>query len=259
MSCRGAWNFGDDGGLLDGAISLTEPLHLDTLATLDESRSVHIVDQSPIPLSAVPAHTGAVSRDDFERLTMPFLADVARFARSLTRDDARADDLVQETYLRALQGWHTFRHGADPRRWLFTVCHHVFLRTSQRDSRYEAAPEDDPELDSLVTATAHWKAQESGVAQILEQMDLGRAIDQAIAKLPAHYRGAVVLVDVDGQTYEEAACVLGIPVGTVRSRLFRGRRMLQDELFAYARDAGFESATTARDPKSLPSIGSKEI
>ncbi|HSU93822.1 MAG TPA: RNA polymerase sigma factor [Gemmatimonadaceae bacterium] len=220
---------------------------------------MHITDQSSIPSSPVPAHAGAVSRNDFERLTMPFLADVARFARSLTRDEARADDLVQETYLRALQGWHTFRDDADPRRWLFTVCHHVFLRTMQRDSRYEFAPDDDPELDSLVTATAHWKAQESGVAQILEQMDLGRALDQAIATLPAHYRGAVVLVDVAGQTYEEAACVLGIPVGTVRSRLFRGRRMLQDELFAYARDAGFETAKMARDPKSLPFTASKEI
>ena len=220
---------------------------------------MHITDQSSIASSPVPAPAGAVSRDDFERLTMPFLADVARFARSLTRDEARADDLVQETYLRALQGWHTFRDDADPRRWLFTVCHHVFLRTMQRDSRYEFAPDDDPELDSLVTATAHWKAQESGVTQTLEQMDLGHAIDQAIANLPAHYRGAVVLVDVAGQTYEEAACVLGIPVGTVRSRLFRGRRMLQDELFAYARDAGFETAKMARDPKSLPFTASKEI
>jgi RNA polymerase sigma-70 factor, ECF subfamily len=220
---------------------------------------MHIVDQSSIRPSSPPAHSGSADREDFERLTMPFVGDVARFARSLTRDDVRADDLVQETYLRALQGWHTFRDGSDPRRWLFTVCHHVFLRTMQRDSRYELAPDDDPELDSLLTATSHWRAQESGVAQVVEQMDLGRAIGAALARLPVHYRVAVVLVDVEGQTYEEAAAVLGIAVGTVRSRLFRGRRMLQDELFAYARDAGFDSAAPARDSRNPHSTGAKEI
>jgi RNA polymerase sigma-70 factor (ECF subfamily) len=203
--------------------------------------------------------SGVGDREAFERLTMPFLGDVARFARSLTRDDARADDLVQETYLLALKGWHTFREGSDPRRWLFAVCHNVFLRTMQRESRYDHTSYDDPELESIATAAAHWEAQKSGVAQVAERMDLGRAIDTALARLPAHYRGAVVLVDVEGQTYEEAATVLGIAVGTVRSRLFRGRRMLQDELFAYARDAGFESARPlTRDSNDPHPTGSKE-
>jgi RNA polymerase sigma-70 factor, ECF subfamily len=253
------WNFGEGGGLLYGTLGPAEPLHQVTLATSDASQSMHIVDQSSIERIPPAAPSATANREDFERLTMPFLGDVARFARSLTRDEARADDLVQETYLRALRGWHTFREGADARRWLFTVCHNVFLRTIQRDSRYESAPDDDPELESLLTATAHWKAEESGVAQIVERMDLGRAIDAALAKLPVHYRSAVVLVDVEGQSYEEAACVLGIAVGTVRSRLFRGRRMLQDELFAYARDAGFDAAPSARDSRNSLSTGSKEI
>ncbi|HEY9427451.1 MAG TPA: sigma-70 family RNA polymerase sigma factor, partial [Gemmatimonadaceae bacterium] len=177
----------------------------------------------------------------FERLTMPHLGDVARFARSLTRDAVRADDLVQETYLQAMRGWHTFRTDADPKRWLLTICHHTFLRTIQRESRYVDALDDDPELESLATATSHWRAQQSGVTEIVERMELGAAIDRALAVLPAHYRGAVILVDVEGQSYEEAALVLGVAVGTVRSRLFRGRRLLQDMLFEYARDAGFES------------------
>jgi RNA polymerase sigma-70 factor (ECF subfamily) len=178
----------------------------------------------------------------FERLTMPHLADVARFALSLTRDSARADDLVQETYLQALRGWHTFREGADPKRWLLAVCHNTFLRTLRHESRYVEAPYDDPELDSLATARAHWEAQQSGVAEMAERMDLAPAIDRALATLPAYFRVAVVLVDVEGQSYEEAAEILGIAVGTVRSRLFRGRRLLQELLFEYARDAGFEAA-----------------
>ena len=172
----------------------------------------------------------------FERLTMPHLAEVARFARALTRDAAHADDLVQETYLQALRGWHTFREGSDPRRWLFAVCHHTFLRTTRREARYVEAPDDDPELESLATAVAHWNAQTSGALAIVERMDLRAAIDRALAELPAHYRGVVVLVDVEGQSYEEAARVLDVAVGTVRSRLFRARRLLQDMLFEHARD-----------------------
>jgi RNA polymerase sigma-70 factor (ECF subfamily) len=179
---------------------------------------------------------------DFERLTMPHLADVARFARSLTRDEVRADDMVQDTYLQAMRGWHTFQPGSDPRRWLFTICHHMFLRTIRREARYVAAPEDDPELDSAATAKAHWRAMDEGVADIVDRMDLADAIGRALAELPEHYRGIVVLVDVEGYTYEEAAEVLDIALGTVRSRLFRARRMLQDMLFDYARDAHFKTA-----------------
>jgi RNA polymerase sigma-70 factor, ECF subfamily len=182
---------------------------------------------------------------DFELLMMPHLAAVARFARSLTRDAARAEDLVQETYLQAMRGWHTFQLGSDPRRWLFTVCHRTFLRTIRQEARYVDAPEDDPELESLATSTAHWHATRTGVAEIVERMDLSAAINRALAELPAHYRGVIVLVDVEGQTYEDAALVLGIAVGTVRSRLFRARRLLQDMLFEYARDAQFAAVRSA--------------
>ncbi len=200
------------------------------------------------PSSFEPTTPDAANADararEFERLTLPHLGDVARVARSLARDAAAADDLVQETYLQALRGWHTFHEGADPRRWLFTVCHHTFLRTSRRDARYVEAPEDDPELESLATAVAHSRAQQSGAADAAERMDLGPAIERALDSLSPPYRAAVVLVDVEGPSYEEAAVVLDVPVGTVRSRLFRGRRLLQDMLFVYARDAGFATGRT---------------
>jgi RNA polymerase sigma-70 factor (ECF subfamily) len=190
-------------------------------------------------MRALDPSDGAPPADAFERLTLPFLPDVARFARSLTRDPARADDLVQETYLQALRGWHTFHDGADPKRWLFTICRNTFLRTARRDARYVDAPEDDAELESLAAAVAHGAAQRSGAADALARMDLGPAIDRALARIPAHYRVAVVLVDVEGEGYDEAAAALGVAVGTVRSRLFRGRRLLQDLLLEHARDAGF--------------------
>ncbi len=202
---------------------------------MDEERATHgYTAQSP---------PGAVDMDAFERLTMPHLSSVARFARSLAHDPSRADDLVQDTYLQAMRGWHTFRADSEPRRWLFAICHNTFLRTMRREVRYVEAPDDDPELESIATALAHSRAQQSGVADAAERLDLAPAIDRAMRSLSPTFRVVVLLVDVDGESYEEAAEVLGIPVGTVRSRLFRGRRILQDLLFEYASDAGF---TTAR-------------
>lgn len=181
----------------------------------------------------------------FERMTMPHLERVERFARALTRDAARAEDLVQETYLQALRGWHTFRHGADARPWLFKICHNAFLRSTKREARYVEAPDDDPELESLATAAAHGLAQQEGIVEAVEQMDLRAEIDRALGTLPPYFRGVVVLVDLEGQSYEEAAAVLEIAVGTVRSRLFRARRLLQDLLFEQARAAGFRTARPA--------------
>jgi RNA polymerase sigma-70 factor (ECF subfamily) len=199
---------------------------------------------APAPATDAVRETDRASVDvqTFEQLTMPHLTAVARFARSLTRDRARADDLVQETYLQALRGWHTFRPGSDPRSWLFTVCRHAFLRWRRREARYVDAPENDPELDSLGTAVDHWDAQRSGVAELVEQLDLGKAIGGALATLPDDFRIVVTLVDIEEMSYEEAAVVLGVPIGTVRSRLFRARRRLQAELFSEARDRGFAAA-----------------
>ena len=143
---------------------------------------------------------------------MPHLPHVARFARALTRDPVRAEDLVQETYVRALHGWHTFRTGSDAGPWLFKVCHNAFLRSVQQEAKYVAPPDDDPELESLATAQAHWRAEEAGLTDVVERMDLGAAIGRALAALPAYFRGAVVLVDVEGKSYDEAAEVLDVPV-----------------------------------------------
>ena len=191
---------------------------------------------------------GLPDEDDFERLMLPLLSDVVRFSRSLTRDAVRADDLVQETYLQALRGWHTFQLGANPKGWLLTICHHAFLRTVREESRYVDAPQDDPELESLATAQAHYQAECDGILRALDRIDLGPAIERAVGTLPPHFRSVILLVDVEGQSYEEAATILGVPIGTIRSRLFRARRQLQDCLFEYARDVGIRVATADAVP-----------
>jgi RNA polymerase sigma-70 factor (ECF subfamily) len=189
------------------------------------------------------AETGDAHRERdrrFERDALPWLDDVHRFALSMTRDAADADDVVQETFLRAYRSWHTFEPGSDCRRWLFAICRNVFLRTRERERRHVDV--DDAELESLAAAALHASTRQGGYDDMWTRLDLGPAITQAIADLPDVFRSAVVLVDVEGESYDTAAEILGVPVGTVRSRLFRGRRLLQEALIDYARDAGLVSA-----------------
>jgi RNA polymerase sigma-70 factor, ECF subfamily len=173
---------------------------------------------------------------DFEALTLEWLPHVRRYALRLTGDPADADDLVQTTYLNAFTGWHTFRPGSDARRWLFAICRNAFLRARRRESRFVTA--DDAALDALAAARAVTGDEGRAALEALDRVDLPEAIDAAIAGLPEPYRLAVLMVDVEGLSYEEAAREGDVPVGTVRSRLFRGRRLLQEELVQQARDAG---------------------
>lgn len=193
-----------------------------------------------VPVKDSDAHA------DFSELALTALDDVYRFARSLTRDEVDAEDVVQETYLRAFRSWHTFQAGTDVRRWLFTIARNVFLRSREKSQREVTLDDDGAEAVDAAQAVDAWVVR--GLNPILDRADLGPAINEALAEIPSTYRDAVVLVDLEDQSYEGAAEVLGIPVGTVRSRLFRGRKLLQERLAVYAQDAGF--STPARSPGS---------
>lgn len=199
------------------------------------------------PVHGTPPHAAAERDTAFERDVLALLPDVVRFARALARDPADADDLTQETLLQAYRGYHTFQPGSDVRRWLFTICRHAFLHQRARAARQVVTAEgDDEELDALAAVMDHAEALRRGEAELLDRIDVGPAIARALDGLAAPFRLAVVLVDLEGQSYEEAAAVAGVAVGTIRSRLFRARRLLQQALFTHARDAGFTGA--ARPP-----------
>jgi RNA polymerase sigma-70 factor, ECF subfamily len=189
-------------------------------------------------------------RTDFEGATLPYLDDVARFALSLTRDRADADDLVQETYLRAFHGWHTFQAGHDSRRWLFTICRNAFLRLRER--RNNITMSDAADFDAMPAVQSHIRALHDGLAGVFELLDVRPAIERAIAALPEPHHSVLVLIDVEQLSYEECAAILDVPVGTVRSRLFRARRMIQEALLLYAEDAGLaRKGTRATDAKAM--------
>jgi RNA polymerase sigma-70 factor (ECF subfamily) len=183
----------------------------------------------------------------FEREALVWIDDVHRFALALARDPADADDVVQETFLRAYRSWHTYQEGSDCRRWLFTICRNVFLRS--RDRERHRVELEDGDVEALNAVRVHANAMRDGTDRLLAQLDLAPALSRALAELAEPFRSAVILVDVEDQSYDAASEILGVPIGTVRSRLFRGRRILQERLIAFARDAGF---ALRRNPEPTP-------
>lgn len=138
-----------------------------------------------------------------------------RYARALVRDVAAADDLVQDCLARALGKLHLWQEGTDLRAWLFTILHNQYVNQVRRTVR-EGAAVGLSETEPLLTRAPHQGKR-------LELRDLERAI----GKLPEEQRSVILLVGLEGMRYEEVAEVLGVPVGTVRSRLSRGREALR--------------------------------
>ncbi len=175
----------------------------------------------------------------FHDVALKWLPDVTRFARSITRDETAAEDLVQETYLRAWRHWDSFKPGSEARAWLFTIARNAWRKSAPRAARL--VPVEDDALQALSEAE-YPQGASSEVSLALSRVDLGPAIQRAIDALPDAFREVVELVELQELAYAEAAEVLQIPIGTVRSRLFRARRLLQDALIEHARDAGLVPA-----------------
>lgn len=180
----------------------------------------------------------------FQQEALPHLDAVYRFALRLAGSPGEADDLVQETFLRAYRAWDQYTLGTNAKSWLFTICRNVFLRGRERDVR----------RDELVTEAARSGADDdhagnelplfAGRSDYDPEGDFFRSLVDdrilaAIDTLPADYREAVVLSDLQGMSYQEVAEILDVPLGTVKSRLFRGRRQLQKALYDYAVESGF--------------------
>lgn len=152
---------------------------------------------------------------DFAQLLETEIPRLRRYARALTRDASRADDLVQSCLLRAIAKQHLWQAGTDLRAWLFTILHNQNINDARRSMREGAAV---PVEDVAPVLTAP-----SNVEASLQLRDL----DRAIASLPEEQRQVILLVGLEQMRYEEVAKILGIPVGTVRSRLSRGRASLR--------------------------------
>jgi RNA polymerase sigma-70 factor, ECF subfamily len=188
--------------------------------------------------SPVPTHTD-LPKAGFAEEALPWIDAVHRFALRLTRNAADAEDLVQETFLRAYRAWDQFERGTNGRSWLFTICRNTHLHERERArSRYEVT-ETDASPSGGRGSLLEQKAMSAEYPDDFFDGIVDARLIEAIDALPEDFREALILSDLADLNYAEIAEVLEIPAGTVKSRLFRARRQLRDALLLHGKGSAY--------------------
>jgi RNA polymerase sigma-70 factor (ECF subfamily) len=174
----------------------------------------------------------------FEEEAMPLLSGLYSAAYRLTRNASDAEDLVQETYLRAFRSFHQFEPGTNLKAWLYRILTNTFINSYRKRQREpQTVSEDEVEDWYLYSKMAEEGFEPSAEAAVLESLP-DEDVQEALASLPEQFRIAVLLADVEGFSYKEIAEITGVPIGTVMSRLHRGRKALEKRLWDVVRERG---------------------
>ena len=171
--------------------------------------------------------------EDFEQEAMPLVADLFRVAMYLKRDLPAAEDLVQETMMQGLKSFHRYEKGTNCKAWLTTIMYHTHYKQLRKQTNLQMVAD----TEEKIAETLQFEAP-------IPQQITDEDVLQALKKVPDTFREIILLCDVEGFTYKEIAAFLDVPIGTVMSRLHRGRKILRGELAVYARNYGTDNEET---------------
>jgi RNA polymerase sigma-70 factor (ECF subfamily) len=196
------------------------------------------MDTGSVPVSRVAPTEDPELKERFERDVLPLLPNLYSAALRLTRNPSDAEDLVQEAYLRAYRGFGGFREGTNLRAWMYRILTNTFINSYRKRQREPVTvPEDETPDWYLYEKLGESGAEASAEAEVLDRIP-DEDVQAALEALPENFRMAVLLADVEGFSYKEIAEILGIPMGTVMSRLHRGRKALQRALWDTVKERG---------------------
>ena len=188
-------------------------------------------------------------RSLFEEQALPFLDQLYGAGMRMTRNPADAQDLVQETFVKAFSAFRSYRQGTNLKAWLYRILTNTYInsyRKKQRDP-YKGSTDDLEEwqLGDAQSTTSYSRISRSAEAEAIDHLP-DSTVKDALQSIPEDFRLAVYLADVEGFAYQEIADIMRTPVGTVMSRLHRGRRLLRDRLTEYAEERGIAMGAVSR-------------
>ena len=208
------------------------------LAVMDNNQSeVAVVDRA--------TESPAQKKARFERDALQYTNQLYAAAMRYTKNPQDAQDLVQDTYAKAFVAFHQFEPGTNLKAWLYRILTTTFINTYRKDQRRPQISDGELEDWQIYDAASHTSDQGRSAEDVALDGIVDVDVKAALAAMPEDFRMAVYLADVEGFSYKEIADIVGVPSGTVMSRLHRGRKLLRSSLAEYAKDRGFNRGSDA--------------